>query len=415
MRAGRAADPARLPSAYWRQWGATAVSNTGDGMNLAAMPLLANSLTDDARMIAAVTFAASLPWLIFSLPIGVWIDRWDRQHTMVIANVVRAALFAVIAVGAATGRLGIEGLLVILVGVGIGEVLFDSTAQAFLPSIVQPEQLPRANGILYATEVVGNGFVGLPIGAWLFVAMIGLPFGINAASFLLAAALIASIRFAPGSAPTSSKLPSPFRTELSDGFRWLFASPLLLSLAMLLAAVNLGLHFGYAVFVKFAAEELGVSERGYGLLLAVMALGAVAGGLLGDRFAERLGSSSALLGAYFAFGMCQIAMGLATSVWMVALIAAAEGMATTVWNVISVSLRQRLIPKHLFGRVNGIFRWLGTGSVAIGALIGGQLAYHVDIRAPFIAGGVVTLVALVVGAWPVRPAALARAEALAAA
>ena len=157
-----------LPTAYWRQWSASAISNIGDGMNTAAMPLLAYSLTDDTRLLALVSFAVFVPWFLLALPVGVYVDRFDRRLLMVGANALRAALFAVIAITTATGTLGIGLLLVLLLVVGCCEVVFDSSAQAFLPAIVEPEQLPRANGILFATEVIGNGFVGLPFGAWLW-------------------------------------------------------------------------------------------------------------------------------------------------------------------------------------------------------------------------------------------------------
>lgn len=399
-----------LPNAFWRQWAASAASNVGDGMNLAALPLLAYSLTDDARLIAAVSFAAFVPWLLLALPVGVLVDRWDRQRTMVIANIWRAGLFAVLAVTAATDQLSIELLLLVLAAVGVGEVFFDSTAQAFLPAIAEPEQLPRANGYTYAVEIVGNGFVGLPLGAWLFVVAVALPFSINAASFLLAAALIGSIRFPPGRAPTSSTLPRPFRRELADGFRWLRSHRVLRTLALLLAITNISLELGLSVFVKFAAEELGVSPRRYGLLLAASALGSVAGGLVGDRVAARLGSSATLLVTYGAFGLAQLGIAIAPTMWIVAAIGAAQGAAVMIWNVVSVSLRQRLVPQGLFGRVNGIFRWVGTGSIAIGSVIGGQIAYHIDIRAPFAVGGAVSLLALAACSWAVRPAALAQAE-----
>lgn len=406
------AEPHRrpLPAAFWRQWAASAASNVGDGMNLAALPLLAYTLTDDARLIAAVSFALFVPWLVLALPVGVWVDRWDRQRTMVVANVWRAGLFAVLAVTATTDQLSIELLLIVLAGVGVGEVFFDSTAQAFLPAIVEPDQLARANGYTYAVEVVGNGFVGLPLGAWLFVAAIALPFSLNAASFLIAAALIGSIRFAPGRAPTSASLPGPFRQELTDGFRWLREHQVLRTLAVLLAVTNISLELGLAVFVKFAADELGVSPRSYGLLLAVTALGSVAGGLIGDRVAARLGSSVTLVVAYAMFGACQLAIAVAPNVWIVAAIGAAQGAAIMIWNIVSVSLRQRLVPAGLFGRVNGIFRWVGTGSIAIGSVIGGQIAYHINLRAPFAVGGVVTIVALAACSWAVRPAALTEAE-----
>ena len=386
-----------LPPAYWRQWTASAASNVGDGMNTAAMPLLAYSLTDDSRVIALVSFAAFLPWFLLALPVGVYVDRLDRRALMIVANVVRSALFVAVATTAATGTLTVWLLLTLLLVVGCCEVVFDSSAQAFLPAIVRPDQLPRANGILFATEVIGNGFIGLPIGAWLWVAAVGVPFGVNAAALALAAALVASIRLPPRDIAGHSSSPDRFLDQLRDGLRWLRGHRLLRTLAIMLGLTNMAHTMGTALLVKFAAEELGVTASGYGILLACMSIGAIVGGFGGDRIGRRLGERRALLGAYATFGLCMIGFGLAPSAPVLAVVAIVEGVAGTVWNVITVSMRQRVIPTELFGRVNSAYRWIGTGSIALGALAGGQIAHGFGLRAPFLVGAAVTFAALAFG------------------
>ena len=390
--------PPRLPGAYWRQWFASGVSNIGDGMNTAAMPLLAYSLTDDSRTIALVSFASFLPWFLLALPVGVYVDRFDRRRLMIAANVVRAGLFVAVAATAATGTLSIEILLGLLLVVGCCEVVFDSSAQAFLPAIVEPEQLPRANGILFATEVIGNGFIGLPIGAWLWVAAVGVPFGVNAAALALAAILVASIRTPPrvGTFDTASR--EGFVPQLKEGLAWLRRHRLLRTLAVMLGLTNMAHTMGTALLVKFAAEELNVTGSGYGVLLACMSVGAIVGGLGGDRIGGRLGERRALLAAYGTFALCMLGFGLAPSAIVLALVAVVEGVAGTVWNVITVSMRQRVIPSELFGRVNSAYRWIGTGSIALGALIGGQIAHQAGLRAPFFVGAAITFLALAIGA-----------------
>ena len=384
--------PPRLPGRYWRLWGASAISNIGDGMNVAALPLLAYSLTDDARIVSLVSFASFIPWFLLSLPVGVYVDRFDRKRLMVAANSIRAGIFGIIAVATWLDSLSIEVLLAFLLVVGCCEVIFDSSSQALLPAVVDSEQLPRANGFLYATEVVANGFIGLPFGAWLWVAAVGIPFGVNAAALALAAILIASIR---GTESPRHVSETAFLPELREGLTWLWNHRLLKTLAILLGITNMSSQFGGAIFVKFAAEELDVSPSAFGILLALMSLGSIAGGLLGDRIATRLGPRRALFAAYLFFGMTEIGVGLAPSAVVVALVSIVQGLAGTVWNVITVSMRQRVIPPELFGRVNSAYRWIGTGSIGIGALIGGQIAYRIDLRAPFIVGGVLTITTLV--------------------
>lgn len=388
----------QLPGAYWRQWIASGISNVGDGMNTAAMPLLAYSLTDDSRTIALVSFASFLPWFLLALPVGVYVDRFDRRRLMVAANVVRAGLFLIVSVSAATGRLSIEMLLALLLVVGCCEVVFDSSAQAFLPAIVEPEQLPRANGILFATEVIGNGFIGLPIGAWLWVAAVGVPFGVNAAALALAAMLVVSIRTPPRISSVDTTPTAGFLPQLKEGLVWLRRHRLLRTLAIMLGLTNMAHTMGTALLVKFAAEELNVTGTGYGVLLAFMSVGAIVGGLGGDRIGGRFGERRALLAAYGTFGLCMLGFGLAPTAAVLALVAIVEGVAGTVWNVITVSMRQRVIPSELFGRVNSAYRWIGTGSITLGAIIGGQIAHLAGLRAPYLVGAAITFVALAIGA-----------------
>lgn len=385
-----------LPGHYWRQWLASAISNLGDGMNVAAMPLLTYSLTADPRLVSLSAFAAFLPWLILALPVGVYVDRFDRKRLMIGANVMRAALFAFIAVLVVTDSMSIGILLALLLFVGCCEVVFDSSAQAFLPAIVPAESLPRANGLLYATEVVANGFIGLPFGAWLWVAAAGIPFGANAAALTLAAILVTSIKVVP-THREAARTNTSFFAELREGLEWLRDNRRLRTLALLLGVTNMCGTFGNSIFVKYASEEIGVSETGFGILLAAMSIGSIVGGLLGDRIASRLGERQALIGSYAVFGGAMIAMSIAPSAWVVAVIASIEGLAGTVWNVITVSMRQRVIPEDLFGRVNSAYRWIGTGSIGLGALIGGQIAHGFGVRAPFLAGGILTLLALLGG------------------
>lgn len=392
----------RLPSAYWRQFTASSVSNIGDGMTAAAMPLLAVSLTDDARLIAGVAVAAMLPWLALSLPAGVWLDRWNRKTVMVTANLVRACIYASIAATAAAGVLGIWALLALLVVVGCAEVFFDMSAQAFLPSIVEPGSLDRANGFLYAAEVVSNSFLGLPAGAWLFAVAVGVPFGVDAASYLVAAILVASITVtrAP-SVPAEPRTTSTgFVGELREGLSWLWAHSTLRTLAILLGVTNMCFAMGESIFVKFAFEQLGVGARGYGVLLAAMSIGSIVGGLASGRIARRLGAGTSVLVAYAVFAVADAVRAGVPTIAVVTATSVVVALAGTVWNVVTVSYRQRIIPTDLFGRVNSAYRFIGTGSIALGAFAGGQIAHVAGVRAPFFVASAVTALALP-WAWPV--------------
>jgi MFS family permease len=382
-----------MPNSYWRLFTSSTISNLGDGMVVAAAPLLAISLTDDSRLIASISFAAMLPWLILSLPAGVYLDRHDRQKIMFYANFVRGIIFALIAIGAATDSINIYFLIIATALAGVCELFFDMSSQAILPAIVEQESLEVANSRLYISQIISNGFVGLPFGAWIFVIAIGAPFGFNAIALILAALLIRSIRIK--SIPKVESSTNSFSADLKQGLSWLWKHDLLRTLAVMLGVANMCGMFAQAVFVKFARDELGLGARGFGILLAAISVGSILGGLIGERIGKRLGATAAIILSYTVFAISDVIPGVFPKIWSVALSGIVMAIAGTTWNVITVSMRQRLIPAELFGRVNSVYRFIGTGSTAFGALIGGQIAYSFGLRATYLASGAVLFVALI--------------------
>ena len=382
-----------LPKSYWRLFTSSTVSNLGDGMVVAAGPLLALQLTNDSRLIAAVTFAAMLPWLVLSLPAGVYLDRHDRQKIMYRANLVRGLVFTLIAVSAANDTLNIYLLIAASAVAGVCELFFDMSSQAILPAIVDEESLELANSRLYISQIISNGFIGLPLGAWIFVIAISAPFAVNAIALVIAAILIRSIKVKNTAIIEQTK--APFSSELKQGLIWLWKHDLLRTLAIMLGVANMCGMFAHAVFVKFVRDELGLGARGFGILLAAISIGSILGGLVGESVSKRLGSTVALITAYVIFGLSDLIPGIFPQIWAVAISGVVMSIAGTIWNVITVSMRQRLIPPELFGRVNSVYRFIGTGTTAIGALIGGQIAYNFGLRATYLASGVLLLIALV--------------------
>ena len=355
--------------------------------------MLALSLTDDPRLIAAISFAAMLPWLVLSLPAGVYLDRHDRQKIMYRANIIRGLLFGLIAIGAATETLNIYLLIAAAAVGGVCELFFDMSSQAILPAIVTEDSLEVANSRLYISQIISNGFVGLPFGAWIFVIAIYAPFGLNAVALIVAALLIRSIQIKDKTQNATSL--NSFGADLKQGLAWLWKHDLLRTLAIMLGVANMCGMFAQAVFVKFARDELGLGARGFGILLAAISIGSILGGLVGERVSKRLGATAAIILAYIVFGISDVIPGVFPEIWAVALSGIVMAIAGTTWNVITVSMRQRLIPTELFGRVNSVYRFIGTGSTAIGALIGGQIAFSFGLRATYLASGVVLLIALI--------------------
>lgn len=391
----------RLSAAYWRLWWAAAVDNVGDGAFAIAVPLLAVTITHDPRLIALVSAATYLPWLLFSLPAGAVVDRYDRVALMWRSQVLQAVAVAVLAVLAALGAVDIAVLALAAFALGAGEVVFSNASQAVLPELVPKPLLHKANGNQYAVTTVGQLFLGPPLGALLFGVAAALPFGMDAASFVLSAALLATV-------PRRTRAPMahvPIRSAIGDGLRWLRRHRLLRTLALLLGANTFCFQLGNVTLVLLATQTLHLGAHGYGVLLAGAAVGSVLGGLVNARIAARIGALPALLAALAANVAIFLGLGFSPDAIVLGVLLALNGFATTLWNIVTVSLRQQLVPADLLGRVNSVYRLLGWGLIPLGALTGGFVAHAFGIRAAFPVAGVLRGVALV-AALPVLRSAI---------
>jgi MFS family permease len=375
----------RLSRDYWRLWWANAISSTGDGAFVAALPLLAVTITRDPRLVSVVTAATYLPWLLLSLPAGAVVDRYDRATLMWRAQAVQAAVVVIIAVLVVARQASIELLAAGGLLLGSAEVIFSNAAQSILPALVPPELLPKANGSQQVSLTVGESFLGPPAGSLLFAAAAVLPFGLDAASFAGSAALLARLP-RTGEAPQGTKHPS-IRAQVAEGLRWLARHRLLRVVAVLLGIFNFANQMGQAVLVLLATQTLHVSTRGYGLLLAASAVGSVVGGLVNPILTRRMGMLPSLVLPALIDAIAFVGIGLAPGPLVVAALLASQGFAAAMWNVVTVSLRQQVVPGHLLGRVNSVYRMLGWGLMPLGALAGGFVAHADGLRAPYVVAG----------------------------
>jgi MFS family permease len=378
----------RLGAHYWRLWWANAISSTGDGAFVAALPLLVVTISRDPRLVAAVTAASFLPWMVLSLPAGALVDRHDRATLMWQAQTVQAAVVAAVAVLvvfriASIAILGLAGLLL-----GSAEVIFSNAVQAVLPALVPPGLLARANGSQQVSLTVGETFLGPPAGSLLFAAAAALPFGLDAVSFAGSAALLARLPRTSHSGHQQAGQPRvTIRAQIAEGLRWLFRHRLLRVVAVLLGIFNFANQMGQAVLVLLATQTLHVGTRGYGLLLAVTAVGSVIGGLVSPAVTRWLGMLPSLIIAGAVDAAVFAGLGLAPDAAVAAPMLAGEGFAVTMWNVVTVSLRQQVVPASLLGRVNSVYRMLGWGLMPLGALAGGFVAHAAGLRAPYLVAG----------------------------
>jgi len=389
----------RLPAAYWRLWWAAAADNIGDGAFAVAVPLLAVTVTRDPRLISMISAATYLPWLLLSLPAGVLVDRRDRVALMWRSQAIQGVIVAVVAVQAAAGDAGIPVLAGMAFAIGACEVVFANSAQAILPDLVPAALLHRANGQQYTVAAVGQQFAGPPVGSLLFALAVALPFGLDAGSFALSAALLATLPRRPRAAAPGP----PVRTAMADGLRWLAGHRLLRTLALLLGVNTFCFQLGSVTLVLLATQTLHLSTRGYGVLLAGAAIGSVLDGLLNARIVARIGLLPALVTALAGNAVLFVAIGFSPDAAAAGLLLALSGFVTTMWSVVSVSLRQQVVPPDLLGRVNSVYRMLGWGLMPLGALAGGLLAHEFGLRACYPVAGALRGVALL-AALPVLAA-----------
>lgn len=392
-----------LGARFWRLCAASATTNLGDGLRLAALPLLASEVTNDPGLIAGATTAAMLPWLVWSLPFGLFIDRADRRRTIVTANLLRVVV-AVGLVGAiTTGHASIWVVYLAAFLLGTAEVLADTAAQTLVPSIVSPQHLERANGRLYTVDVAGNNFIGPPLGAWLFAIAVVAPFGVSIPILLVGAALVASIRgdYRPEARPESQTLWS----ALGEGIKWMWARPLFRTLAVLACVTNFALASVSALLVVVAEESLGYGPVGYGILLVALAAGSMVGGLLVERVTQRVHLSRVVLLGVLAFAVSLPVVAISRFGALTAVALVCVGTAVMFLNVVTVTLRQSAVPESLLGRVTSVYRVVSLGSVPAGAALSGALASAFGLPTPFWAGGAVMVgVAVIVARVVTRDA-----------
>jgi MFS family permease len=381
---------------------ATGISNLGDGVSALALPWLATLITRDPALIALVAFATRLPWFLLSIPAGAFVDRGDRKRMIVNADVFRTLLTAgIIALifalpelppgkHAAFYILALSALAFLL---GSAEVLRDNAAQTLLPSIVAKHDLETANGQLWSVEQVMGSFVGPPLAGILIALAVQAPFLLDAVTFALAAWLVWTIALPPRVKPPKRAL----LTEISEGWQWMRAHPMVLRVAVILGLLNGAAFMALTMLVLVSQEILGLSALGHGILLTAGAAGGVVGGLFGPRIVARIGAINSVRLALIIFPIPYLAIGLTTSPILVGIMLFFEMLAALIWNIVTVSWRQRIIPDDILGRVNSLYRFFGWGMMPFGALAGGlivslgepELGRNWALRLPYFAASAI--------------------------
>lgn len=404
--------PSRLGRDFGKLWTAAAFSNLADGLGRTAVPLAATTLTRDPFMISVIGALAFVPWLVFGLPAGMIVDRFDRRIIMAIANAIRGGVAVWLATLAVSGGLSLWALFAGTLIFGLGETLFDNATNAVIPSVVRRDQLDRANGWMQAAQITIDSFIATPIAGVLFAVSLAVPLWAGSAGYLIPIALalllpVSAARAlrAPAGAegagkagdiaagavaePLTDGSPAP-RVSTREAVTYLWRHRYLRTMVVFTSIIGSALSFSQAVIILFFLDTMSVPVAAIGFITAGIGIGALGGSLLAPRLVARFGRGRVMLGAILVTGVTLLLTGLAPEVWTAVAAFAVSAGAVAVWNVPWGSLRQQIVPAEIFGRVLGVIRTLTWGLFPIATLLGGWIG-RADLRWPFWIGGAVVV------------------------
>jgi len=385
-----------LGSRFAKLWTASTTSALGSGLATIAAPLFVAAHTKDPLIVSATTGVAWLPWLLFALPGGVLVDRVDRRRLMVTIDWIRVAVMGVLATALLAGWSSIALLDAALFLINTGEIVFRSASQAMIPAVVPRARLERANGWLVGGTTLMQNMIAGPLGGFLFVLAACVPFYVNAGTYAASAVLVGLVagtyraaRPAGGGDQTQPAL--RVRQELAEGFRWLAGQRVLRTMTVLIGLLNLTLTAATAVLVLLVKERLNLGPVGYGTLFTCMAAGALLGSACGDWLIRRITATWTIrIGLLVEAGL-HLVLATSRSAYLVGAMLFAFGVHGALWTIVGSSLRQRLTPPEMMGRVASTSLFIAAGGNCVGAVLGGVIAARFGITAPYWAGFVVAV------------------------
>ncbi len=382
----------RLGPSYNGLLTAYSISNVGNGVLLAALPLLVASNTRNPLAISGLMVAAGLPWLLIGPLSGAIVDRVDRRTAMVLAEAGRAVVLGAAVLYVFGGGDSIVALYALLFVVGVGETFFDAAGLALVPVLVTPVQLETANGRLFGAETLAQRFVGPPLGGWLFAFAAWVPLGVDAVSFL-GAALVAW--WLPRGAPrkVSEHSGRGLLAETIEGLRWVWRDSVLRAFVVATGVLHFATGAALSVLVLIAQDRFQLTGFGFGLTLSALAVGFTLGYITAPRVATKFSRAkvcvSSLLGA--AVGFLLVAVASVPLIGWLGLAVAGASAAQSA--VVSMSYRQAAVPDRILGRVMAGFLFVGHGATPIGALVGGLVAAWAGVGYSYVASALTLVVA----------------------
>jgi predicted MFS family arabinose efflux permease len=388
--------PPRLGGSFRWLLASSWTTNLGDGIQVAAGPLLVASLTQDPFLISLAALLRWAPPLVFGLWAGVLSDRHDRRRIVMLADGSRAVVLGVLVAALAVGQLTAAGALVALGLLATAEVFADNTASTLAPMMVARDDLALANSRLQVGFLTLNQLAGPPLGAALFAAGRTWPFVTQAVLVAAGVLLVSRIRV---TVPAATAKSGNALREIREGLAWTVRHPAVRTLVLTILIFNVTFGAAWSVLVLYASDRLGLGAVGFGLLTTASALGGILGTSLYGWITARVSLGNVMRAGLIIETFTHLALAVTTTPWVALPIFFVFGAHAFIWGTTSITVRQRAVPEHLQGRVSSVNTLGVYGGLVVGSVIGGTLATRFGVTAPFwfaFAGSAVFVVLL----WP---------------
>ena len=369
-------------------------------MFITALPLLAAVLTRDPVLIAGITVAQRLPWLVLSMLTGAVADRMDRRRLMIGADLARFVVVGLLGAAIVADVVNIWMLYACAFLLGVGETLHVNAAQALVPLIVADDDLLQANARFGSGQIAAAQFVGPPLGVVAFNAATSLPFLADAVSFAGSAALVSGLRDVHQVEPPTTRI----RDDVKEGLRFMWQHLALRRITVILAAINFFYFAAISLLVLYNEQQLHGGDATYTALFVAAATGTVASRYFVSALARRFGDLRTMCIAIWCWAVSIGGLALTGMPVVAVAMYGALGVGTGLWWAVNTTVRQQITPPRLRGRMNAAYRTVSWGVVPIGAAFGGIAAKWWGLRAPFVIGAVAMVCIALAAPRYLRPA-----------
>jgi MFS family permease len=356
---------------FWKFWIGQTISNLGSSFTQWAVPLLVYKLTHSALNLGVATAATFLPYLLFGLPLGAWMDRIDRKRAMIILELLSAAAVLSIPIVAEVWHLTVWWIYGVTFVQSTIFIAFSAGEFAAIPSLVSTDDLVTANGRIQASYSAAQVAGPLLAGALISFLPLVWVMAFDAGSFAISALLLALIHRSFNVASDEPKEPTTILHDVREGLRYVLSHPVLRNISMMMALINFVGATTYTQLVLFADQRLDASARQIGLLFAAGSAGVVVTGLLAGRLRKRFSFTALAMTSLMLMGLCTIIFAGMRWYWIALPFWAAAGGLGILFNINTGSLRQAIVPNHLLSRVLSIAGVLAWSAIPAGALVGG--------------------------------------------